>query len=230
MKIKALIPARAGSERVKLKNTRAFCGSSLLEMKITQLRTMPEVSEVIVNSESDHILSVAESAGATPHKRDEAHARSDSPMSEVYRAMVEPINAEHILYCNCTNPFVRTATIRDIIQTWEEVAGRGAIDSVNCATAIKGFAWYCGKPVNYDPSNMPKSQTLTPVLFINYAVNALAKKTILENGNVTGLCPLLVQVDEIEGWDIDTKEDFDIAEFLMHRKKIMETTDDEQRY
>ena len=35
--IKALIPVRAGSQRVKNKNIRPFAGSNLLEIKVKQM-------------------------------------------------------------------------------------------------------------------------------------------------------------------------------------------------
>ena len=50
--IKALIPVRAGSQRVKNKNIRPFAGSSLLEIKIKQMMRIKELDGVIVNSDN----------------------------------------------------------------------------------------------------------------------------------------------------------------------------------
>ena len=64
-KIKALIPVRAGSQRVIRKNIRDFAGSSLLEIKINQLKRISEIDEIIVNSDCSEMLHLAESCGAT---------------------------------------------------------------------------------------------------------------------------------------------------------------------
>ena len=59
--IKALIPVRAGSQRVKNKNIRPFADSSLLEIKIKQMQRIKELDGVIVNSDSDEMLDIAKS-------------------------------------------------------------------------------------------------------------------------------------------------------------------------
>ena len=64
--LKALIPVRAGSERVKNKNVRAFADSNLLELKINQLMRIKTIDEVCVNSECDRMLSFAEGFSAVP--------------------------------------------------------------------------------------------------------------------------------------------------------------------
>ena len=53
MTIKALIPVRSGSVRVKNKNIRPFAGTTLLEIKIRQLLRIPELDGVVVNFNSN---------------------------------------------------------------------------------------------------------------------------------------------------------------------------------
>jgi CMP-N-acetylneuraminic acid synthetase len=60
--LKALVPVRAGSERVINKNIRAFAGSSLLELKVNQLLRIPEIDEVCVSSDCNDMLSLAKEA------------------------------------------------------------------------------------------------------------------------------------------------------------------------
>ena len=59
MDITAVIPVRAGSTRIKDKNIKPFAGSSLLEIKIEQLKRIPTVNEIIVSSDSRHMLNIA---------------------------------------------------------------------------------------------------------------------------------------------------------------------------
>lgn len=48
MKITAVIPIRAGSQRVKNKNLRAFANTNLMELKINTLLRVPELTSIVV--------------------------------------------------------------------------------------------------------------------------------------------------------------------------------------
>lgn len=61
MIIKAVIPIRSGSQRVKDKNLRRFSNTSLMEMKIQNLLQVPELDEIIVNTNSDEAIEIVKS-------------------------------------------------------------------------------------------------------------------------------------------------------------------------
>ena len=72
--ITAIIPVRKGSQRVKNKNKKKFANSSLLEIKIKQLLELQKrnkITEVIVSSDDQEMLDIAEKLGAMTHKRSE---------------------------------------------------------------------------------------------------------------------------------------------------------------
>ena len=50
MKIKALVAVRSGSMRVKNKNIRPFAGSTLLEVKLAQLKRIDSLDGIIVKT------------------------------------------------------------------------------------------------------------------------------------------------------------------------------------
>ena len=107
MKISALIAARSGSVRVQNKNIRPFAGSTLLEVKIEQLKRISNIEEIVVNSNDDEILKIAERCGAIPCVRDPYYASNTVSMSDVYRNMAENMNCDVIVYANCTNPVIK---------------------------------------------------------------------------------------------------------------------------
>lgn len=61
MKITAVIPIRKGSQRVKDKNLRPFADTTLLELKIQNLLEVPELDEIIVNTNSEEAIDVVNS-------------------------------------------------------------------------------------------------------------------------------------------------------------------------
>ena len=74
MIIKALIAARSGSVRVKNKNIRPFAGSTLLEVKIEQLKRLNIFDDIVVNSNDDEILEIAQRHSVSVVRRDPYYA------------------------------------------------------------------------------------------------------------------------------------------------------------
>ena len=215
--LKALIPVRAGSERVKNKNIRPFADTSLLELKINQLLRIEEVDEVCVNSECDRMLSLASSLGATPIKRDSKFATSSVPMNDVYENFAENIDCEHILYTNVTSPLVEDQTYRDCISEYFSLKSH---DSLNTVTLLKENLWLNGKPMNYDPDYHPRSQDLPDVVYLNFAISIISKKMMLERRNIVGKKFFPFILNKIESIDIDDSLDFELAEYFYRRKQF----------
>ena len=63
-KVTAIIPAKGMSNRLPSKNTLEFGESNLLVHKIRQLKQVDAITEVIVSSEDDDILTMADKEGA----------------------------------------------------------------------------------------------------------------------------------------------------------------------
>jgi len=204
---KALIAVRSGSVRIPNKNIRPFAKSTLLETKIRQLLNIRSLDGIVVNSNSDEMLDVANALGAQTVKREEKYATSEVSMSDVYRNMAENIDCDIILYANCTSPLIKTKTIEEMLRF-----DLNKHDSINSAHFIKEFMWRGGKPINYEPLEQPRSQDLPDILAINFAASLISKQNMLEYKNVIGKTPLLYPVSEEEAVDIDTLFDFKIAE------------------
>lgn len=215
--IKALIHVRGGSQRVKNKNIKPFANSSLLEIKINQLKRIPRLDGIIVNTESEEMIELAKRLGAETIKRDEYYASSTVPMNEVHINMAEHFNADIVVCTPVTNPLIKDSTIINLIDKFED--NKNQYDSINTAYILKDFLWLNKKPLNYDPQRLPKSQDLPDIIVPNFAVNILRRKTWLENAYVIGKNPLFEIVSKEEAIDIDDEIDFEFAEFLYKKKE-----------
>lgn len=58
MKITAVIPIRTGSQRVKDKNLRPFGDTNLMELKIKTLLQVPELTSIVVNTNSEEAIDI----------------------------------------------------------------------------------------------------------------------------------------------------------------------------
>ena len=219
MKIKALVAVRSGSQRVVNKNIRPFAGSSLLEIKLNQLKRIPNIDGIVVNSNDDKMLEIESNMGCEVVKRDEYYASNQVSMSEVYRNMAENVNADVIAYINATNPLLNDRTIVQAIENYKKNISQ--YDSLNSAHLIKEFLFKENLPINYDLRHQPRSQDLPDISALNFAINIISREKMIECKNVVGYKPNIYIIDEVEATDLDNPLDFDFAEFVYKRKNGM---------
>ncbi len=217
MKIKALVAVRSGSVRVENKNIRPFAGSTLLDVKLKQLNRISQLDGIIVNSNDDYMLSIAEKYNCQAVKRDEYYASNTVSMSDVYRNMAENCDCDVIAYINVTNPLLKDETIVKAIEEYKNNIEK--YDSLNSAHLIKEFMFKDNLPINYDLRHQPRSQDLPDIYALNFAISIISKEKMIECKNVVGYRPYIYGIDEVEATDIDNQIDFDFAEFIYKRMK-----------
>ena len=213
-KITAVIPVRKGSVRVKNKNTKPFANTTLLELKIKQLKNVNSIDEIIVSSDCNKMLEIASKMGVEAHKRKEYYASSQATNSEFFKNLAESIDAEHIMYSPVTCPLISINTYRDCIrdyQTNEEV------ENIVTVSNVKHHLWLDNKPLNYELTKSPNSQDLPDVYAISYGICILPRSKMLEYCNVVTQNPTFRVLDEIESIDIDTEFDFMVAEHIYQK-------------
>lgn len=214
MIIKALVAVRSGSMRVQNKNLRPFAGSSLLEVKLAQLKRIKGLDGIIVNSNDDTMLEIAKNMGCETVKRDPYYASNEVSMSDVYKNMAENCDCDVIAYINVTNPLLKDETIEKAIEEYKNMKG---FDSLNSAHLVKEFMFLDNKPVNYDLKNQPRSQDLPDYYALNFAINIISREKMIACKNVVGEKPWIYSIDEIEATDIDNPIDFDFSEFVFKK-------------
>lgn len=220
MKIKALVAVRSGSMRVKNKNIRPFAGSTLLEVKLAQLKRIDSLDGIIVNSNDPTMLNIAQNMGCETVLRDPYFASNTVSMSDVYKNMAENCDCDVIAYINATNPLLEDKTIVDAITSYKKMVAEGAFDSLNSAHLVKEFLFKDNLPINYDLRHQPRSQDLPDIAALNFAINIISREKMIECKNVVGYHPNIYLIDEVEATDIDNPIDFDFAEFVYRRKLI----------
>lgn len=221
MKITAVIPIRSGSQRVKDKNLRPFADTNLMELKINTLLKVPELTSIIVNTNSDLAIQIVEehyNKKVAIHRREEYYASSHCSGSEFFRHLGEVTDTDIFVYCPCTSPFIRPETISRCIN---QFLSSSDYDCLATVSSVKEFMWLDGAPINYDPEHAPNSQDLPNIMALNFGVTVVKKEDLIKNCNIIGKKPQFVLTDEIEAIDIDTPLDFYVAEQL-YKKMIIE--------
>jgi len=214
MDICALIMARGGSKRVPNKNIRPFAYSSLLELKIDQLTD--EELTVYVNSDSDEILEIANLAGAKCIKREPQYATDDVSINDVYKNLAQSVEHEHVLFAHATSPLVSRESLIDCLSRYGEIAALDfpEYDSLATVTYLHKFLWFEDMAINYDPSEMPRSQDLPDYYILNFAFNILPRQLMIDSENIVGKNFYPYELNELEAYDVDTEVEFRIAESI----------------
>ncbi|MCP1304862.1 acylneuraminate cytidylyltransferase family protein [Halomonas sp. R1t8] len=219
--IVALIPARAGSERVKYKNTRPFAEfkNGLLELKLRQLVKVKEISKIIVSTNDPIVSAYATHFGKSIDgrvkviDRPDELGRSSTPMSAFIRYAASLEDSGTMLMTHVTHPFITSSVFSELISAWHAAKEKGH-DSLVTVTKLHKFIWDENGPYNYDNSveKWPRSQDIKPLFEINHAAYFMPFSRMREVGDRIGNNPDLYELPESIAMDIDWEDQFKLLE------------------
>lgn len=212
-KLVAVIPVRAGSQRVIDKNFRPFAGKSLLEHKLEVIKTLP-VDDIIINTDSEEAINIAKREGISFHRREEYYASSSCSNSEFHHYLAKVTNSENILIAQVTAPLLSRESFLKAIDTFYQ----SECDSLMSVKILKEFIWYNNKPLNYSLDNTPNSQDLPEYLIPTFGLVVVKREAMLKARSYIGEKPFFYPVSQEEALDIDTELDFEFAEFLFQKQ------------
>tara|TARA_A200000159_G_scaffold3397_1_gene3503 strand:+ start:8065 stop:8727 length:663 start_codon:yes stop_codon:yes gene_type:complete len=215
MSIVAIVPVRAGSQRVPKKGFRPFGDTTLIDLKLSILTQVDKIDEIIVTTDSSEVLEIADKYGVTKHTRDPYFASSECTGSEIFEYFTTITSAEHIIYTPPTAPFLTKEHYEACIEAYS----KQDCDSVATVAAVKHHMWLDGKPINYEIESSPNSQDLPDIFRITYGICLNSRSGMAKHKNVVGRNPHFICLDEIEAFDIDTLLDFEFAEYV-HKSKV----------
>ena len=154
-RIAALVPMRHSSERVPGKNYREMAGKPLYFYILTALRDVPEITEVVVDTDSPDIM-----AGVREYfpdirilERPEKLRDGLIPMNEILLYDTSQVEADYYLQTHSTNPLLKAGTISKAIQTFIESKDR--YDTLFSVTRWQTRLYdKDGKAINHNPGEL----------------------------------------------------------------------------
>lgn len=211
-----MIPARAGSQRVKSKNLRLLSGKPLLSYVLETLKDSQY--PVYVNSECDEILSLAsEYSHVQTYKRDAALASNTSTNDDFAADFINEIKPKYLVQILPTSPFLTKEDIDDFIT----VLINDEIDTLISVKDEQIGCVYKNEPINFsrDKQN-PPSQEMTPVKvyttgIMGWKADTYISNYVTVNGSAYHGGTNNVKYFTLSGFstlDIDTENDFRLAD------------------
>lgn len=208
----AVVTVRKGSQRVPNKNLKVFCGKNLLIHKIEILKKIKELDEIIINTDSEDAIKIAQDYKISYFRREDYFASSKCTNSEFWSNIAENTNSKYIMFTHCTNPLVKVETYIKFIETFKN--HKEKYDSFNTVTDVKEFLFIKNKPINFDLTKAPNSQDLPDTFKLNFAINILLTEQMFKTKTLIGKKPYFFRLDDVEGFDINTPLEFNFAEYL----------------
>lgn len=226
----ALIPARSGSKRVPDKNIRLLSGHPLLAYTIRAALDSGIFSEVVLSTDSEKYAEIGKYYGASvPFLRPVAFAGDSSPDYEWIKHVLEHFRLQGKVF-DCysilrpTSPFRQSQTIQ---RAWEEFTKAGHIDSLRAVEKCKqhpGKMWVVRNTkmfpllpftLNNHPWHSNQTQFLPEVYVQNASLEIAYSKVVFEGNTIAGEVVIPFFSKEYEGFDINSQEDWSLAERLL---------------
>lgn len=223
MNLVALIPARAGSKRIPNKNLKPLAGHLLIEYTIAAARQSGVFAEIVVCSDSRVTLDLAREMGDDLTLFERNPSYDTEPDIAWVQRVIEELGRDWDAFAilRPSSPFRVAATIHDAAACFK--AGGSAYSSLRAIEPAKqhpGKMWTlhsgeitplllqpCGTPWHSSPT-----QTLPKVYIQNASLEIAWVDTVKRTGTIAGDSIMAFETREWEGFDINTIEDWWVAE------------------
>lgn len=215
MKTVALVPIKLNSQRLPHKNILPIAGHPLCWHIVNSLLNTKGIDEVYVYCSDEKIKEYIPEK-AIFKQRDK---RLDGDLVkgfDIYHSFISEVDADVYVLAHTTSPFIKTESMENALQ--HILSGEN--DSAFSAERIQTFAWYEGKPINYDLNDVPRTQDMTPIWVETSAFFMFKKEIFTVHNRRIGFNPYIQEVSGIEAVDIDEKKDYELACKLAEAERI----------
>ena len=180
MRVVALMPMKAISERVPGKNLKKFDGRPLYSVMLDVLLRSKYIQEVIINTDGEDLKnSILE---RYPEKvlvlnRKEEICGNYVSMNKIIEHDINAVEADIYVQTHSTNPLLKVQSIDRAIEKMLEKLKENELASVFSVTKVqKRFYTKDAKPLNHDPK-MLVTQHLEPMFEENSCFYVFTKKS-----------------------------------------------------
>ena len=219
----AVIPARGGSKRLPGKNILPLNGIPLIVYSIEAAFRCSLVDRVVVSTDSDEIAKVAAEAGAEVDMRSEKLSTDTATTIDVLKELLTRL--DHHGICITLQPTSPLRMSEDITKSLELFDKMNADAVISVCKAEHPPQWINTIGVNGEMDDFlrednenKRSQDLGDYFRLNGAIYCNSVRLLLNSNSpiFKSNCYAYVMPSQ-RSVDIDTKEDFELAEYLIKK-------------
>lgn len=225
MRIVALLPMKANSERVKGKNFKDFGGKPLFNWVLDTLLSVAEIDLIVINTDARHILAgygLIDSERILIRDRNKEICGDLVSMNLIIEDDINNIDADIYLMTHTTNPFLSRHSVKAAIEKFQIAVKLEGADSLFTVNKVQDRFYDAGaQPINHDPANLLRTQDLDPWYQENSNLYLFSKDSFLKTDARIGANPTMLATAPYESTDIDTPDDWELGEVMVeyYRKK-----------
>lgn len=216
------IPIKKISKRLPEKNFKSFCGHPLYQYIIINALSSGAFDRLYVDTDSDEIKEFAKKKGFQIIDRPEYMTYDNVNGNDLLIYDYNQIQqGDYLFQLFATAPLLKSDTIRKCV---DFLKNNNEYDSIFTATEEKGWYWFSNVPVNYRPSILPRSQDAEFLIKETTGCYGITVESLMKYKCRIGAKPKLLIIDRMEAMDIDTPEDFELAEkigYMLHVDKLI---------
>jgi CMP-N-acetylneuraminic acid synthetase len=175
----AMVPARLGSTRLKMKNLALIDGEPMVGYAINSAINSNVFDNVYLNSENDIFKSISDDYGAKFYKRKYKLGSSITKSDEVIADFISS-HPEYdiVVWVNSISPFQTPEEIRNIVNYFID----NKLDSLITVSNHNVHCMYDNNPLNFNMSEVfAQTQDLIPVQSFVYSVMMWRSKSFMQD-------------------------------------------------
>jgi len=212
----ALLPLKAHSARVPKKNFRLFCGKPLVRWILDTLLSIDAVECIVINTDARGELrdiGIFDDQRVAIRDRRSDLCGDDISMNKVLADDIDAVDARVYLMTHATNPLLSSTTICAALNAFALGVEQDTVDSLFTVNRFQSrFYRADARPVNHDPANLVPTQDLEPWFEENSNLYIFSRESFAATGARIGPRPMMFETPKLESFDIDTLEDWNLAE------------------
>ena len=211
---------KANSERVLNKNFRLIGRKPLYYWMLETLFAVEVIDRVIINTDADQELF----SNFIGNRKLVIRSRKPSlcgdlvSMNKIIEDDILSDGSDNFLMTHTTNPLISTKTLSNAIDIFMN-RDKNKHDSLYSATKFQGRFYYEESvAINHNPNELLRTQDLPPVYLENSCLYLFDKSIFLDTKTRIGKKPILFETPQLESIDIDTEDDWYLANLLISDK------------
>jgi CMP-N-acetylneuraminic acid synthetase len=211
MKITAVVPIKLNNERLPGKNLKMLGDKPLIHYILHTITSIPQIEAVYVYCSNEEVCGFLPE-GVQFLKRPQFLDSQSTHFNQIFDCFISEVKSDIYVLAHVTAPFLRPETVIECI----EQVKAGNHDAAFTVTKMQEFLWTEGRPFNFDPCDLPRTQDLSPIYKETTGLYVFTKQSYVENHSRTGRYPYMKEVSFKEAIDIDNPEDFKLAEYVLN--------------
>lgn len=209
MKVVAFVTIKLNSQRLPNKNILTLGDKPLCWHICNTLLQCKTIDEIYIYCSEERVMDYVPKDRRLIFRKREKWLDGDFIRAQdTYSAFVSEVVADVYVAALTTAPFMSSRSI----DMGVNAILQDGYDSSFSAQRIQTFAWYRGKPINYFPEDIPRTQDMEPIFIETSGYFAFKRELWINHKRRIGYNPYIQVVTDIEAVDIDTKEDYEFAQ------------------